>query len=52
MKSSTLLSDYIEFINEPKHLINPIREVRLLNNTFLEANTRTEWWVIPLFYTP
>jgi len=52
MSGPDLLKDYIEFINEPKHLINPIREARLMNNDFLEANTKTEWYMIPLFFTP
>ena len=40
--------DYLQFINEPKHLINPIRDVILFENPYIEMFTKTPWWMIPL----
>jgi 4-hydroxysphinganine ceramide fatty acyl 2-hydroxylase len=33
-------------------LINPIRDVRLFKNDFLESLTKTPWWMIPMCYLP
>lgn len=30
-------NEYVTFINEPKHLINPIRDITIFENRFLEA---------------
>lgn len=46
------LEEYIEFINEPKHLVNPIRSLKIFNSNFLEAFTKTPWYAIPLGWTP
>jgi 4-hydroxysphinganine ceramide fatty acyl 2-hydroxylase len=40
------------FINEPKHLVNPVRDIILFDNPFLEMFTRTPWYLIPLAYVP
>eukprot|EP00347_Sterkiella_histriomuscorum_P018373 403345748 len=40
--------DYITFINEPKHLVNPIRDVKLFENQFFELFTMTPWYFIPI----
>ena len=42
--------EYITFINEPKHLVNPIRDVILFENPFLELFTKSPWWLIPIAY--
>lgn len=52
MSSPTLLEDYVAFINEPKHLINPYRESRMFDSDFVEFFSKTPWYVIPLFYLP
>lgn len=43
--------DYVQWINEPKHIVNPIRDVKLFGNPFLEAITMSPWYLIPIFYT-
>lgn len=40
--------DYIAFINEPKHMINPVKDVLLLDNPIIELFTKTPWFFIPL----
>jgi 4-hydroxysphinganine ceramide fatty acyl 2-hydroxylase len=40
--------EYLKFVNEPKHLINPIRSIFLFDNFILENLTRTPWYFIPL----
>jgi hypothetical protein len=44
--------DYIQFINEPKHLVNPIRDVIVFDNKYMELITKTPWWLIILAYAP
>ncbi len=44
--------DYIQFINEPKHLVNPVREIRLFDNPILEYGVCTPWYYIPIAYLP
>jgi len=46
------LEEYVEFINEPKHLVNPIRSLRLFDNPILEFFTMTPWFAIPLGWAP
>lgn len=50
IKANLSWDDYITFINEPKHLVNPIRDIKLFENPFLEFFTMTPWWGIPLGY--
>jgi 4-hydroxysphinganine ceramide fatty acyl 2-hydroxylase len=33
-------------------LVNPIRDLRLFDNWFMEMVTKTHWWVIPSIYIP
>ena len=40
------------YINEPKHLVNPIRDIRLFDNWFLEMCSKAAWYVIPIAYSP
>ena len=42
--------EYITFINEPKHLVNPIRDVIVFDNPFLELFTKSPWWLIPIVW--
>jgi len=44
--------DYIQFINEPKHLVNPVRDIILFDNSFFEFFTMTPWYAIPLAWFP
>ena len=45
-------NDYMEYINEPKHLVNPVRDLWLFDFTPLEIATKTPAWLIPLAYIP
>jgi hypothetical protein len=42
--------EYITFINEPKHLVNPIRDIKIFDSWYLEMFTRTPWYFIPLAF--
>jgi 4-hydroxysphinganine ceramide fatty acyl 2-hydroxylase len=44
--------EYVTYINEPKHLVNPIRDIRLFDNNILEACSMAPWWLIPVAYIP
>ena len=44
--------DYVKFINDPKHMINPPRDIRMFDSDFLEAFSKTSWYIIPLFWSP
>jgi hypothetical protein len=44
--------NYIQFINEPKHLVNPVRGIRIFDSQFLEIVTSTPWYLIPIAYFP
>ena len=44
--------EYVQFINEPKHLVNPVRDIKLFDNPFLEIFTSTPWYLIPICYFP
>ena len=42
----------MKFINDPKLLINPVRDVKLFENPILEKLSMSPWWFIPLFWYP
>jgi len=44
-------ADYMKFIEEPKILVNPPRNVILFDTAFLERVTRAEWWHVPVFWS-
>ena len=46
------LDDYRKFVNEPKHFINPVRDIIMFENFVLEAGSRTPWYVVPIFWLP
>jgi 4-hydroxysphinganine ceramide fatty acyl 2-hydroxylase len=46
------LDEYAKYINEPKHLVNPARDVIMFDNWFLENGSKTPWWCIPFAYLP
>ena len=45
-------NEYILYVYEPKHLINPIRHVWLFESKILEFITLTPPWLIPIAYIP
>ncbi len=45
------LKDYLEFIHDPKHMIDP-PEAILFETNFLEFFTKTPWYVILLLWLP
>lgn len=44
--------EYTQYINEPKHLVNPVRNLYLFEFFPLELVTMTPFWLIPLFWFP
>jgi hypothetical protein len=44
--------NYIHYIQSPKVMTNPIRDVRLFENPILERFTMTPWYLIPLIWLP
>lgn len=44
--------DYVTYVNEPKHLINPVRDIRLFDHWFLEAGSKAPWFMVPIGYSP
>jgi 4-hydroxysphinganine ceramide fatty acyl 2-hydroxylase len=42
----------VQFIEEPKHLINPVRDVILFNSPYLEVFSKTPWYAIPIAWAP
>lgn len=45
------LKDYLEFIHDPKHMINP-PEAILFETKFLEFFTKTPWYAILILWVP
>jgi len=44
--------EYIQYINEPKHLINPVRDAKLFDSWYLEMLTKTPWFLVPIIWLP
>ena len=44
--------EYYRYINEPKHLVNPVRNLRLFESDFMELTTMAPWFLIPLIWIP
>ena len=44
--------EYINFINDPKHLTNPNEEHRMFHYDFCEIFSRTPWYHILIFWGP
>jgi len=42
----------MQYINEPKHLVNPVRNLWLFDFQPLEIVTMTPAWLIPVAYAP
>jgi len=42
----------VKFVDEPKHLINPVRDIILFNTPQLEFFSKTPWYAIPIAYFP
>jgi 4-hydroxysphinganine ceramide fatty acyl 2-hydroxylase len=43
--------EYVTFINEPKHFTNPVRDILLFHNWFLEAVSQGPMWHVPFVYS-
>ena len=43
--------DYLNFIHDPKHMINPPHAI-MFDNAFLEFFSKTPWYMIPIVYVP
>lgn len=46
------LEEYNQWSNEPKLLVNPVRDMKAFDNWFLELCSKTPWWLIPIVYFP
>jgi 4-hydroxysphinganine ceramide fatty acyl 2-hydroxylase len=44
--------EYVQFIVEPKLLINPVRDVILFDSPYLEVFSKTSWYTIPIGWSP
>jgi 4-hydroxysphinganine ceramide fatty acyl 2-hydroxylase len=44
--------EYVTYINEPKHLVNPIRDIKLFDHWFLEAGSKAPWWGVFVAWVP
>jgi 4-hydroxysphinganine ceramide fatty acyl 2-hydroxylase len=44
-------AEYLDFIHDPKHMINPPEAV-LFQTSFLEIFTKTPWYMIPILWGP
>jgi len=44
--------EYCTYINEPKHLVNPVRNLKIFEFFPLELVTMTPFWLIPVFWWP
>jgi len=44
--------EYMKFINEPKHLINPVRDVRMFEDNFSEWASKTPWYRVLIVWIP
>lgn len=44
--------EYIQWINEPKHLINPVRDLPLFPWTFAEAFSKSPWYCVVILWVP
>lgn len=51
-KANLNWDDYIEYINQPKHLVNPVRDIVLFDNYFLEFFSKTPWYGVPIAWLP
>jgi len=44
--------EYTKFINEPKHLVNPVRDVRMFDPDIVEYFSKTPWQAVPVVWIP
>ena len=43
--------EYMQFINEPKHFVNPVRDLKMFDSEFLEPFSKCPWYVIVIFWS-
>jgi hypothetical protein len=46
------VKEYSQFINEPKILTNPVRDMRLFESDFCEFFSKTPWYGVLLVHIP
>ena len=45
--------EYVKYVEEPKHLINPVRDIILFETRILDTLlTKTPWYAIPITWLP
>lgn len=42
--------EYMAFINEPKHFVNPVRDLKMFDNEYLEPFSKCPWYALPIFW--
>jgi len=52
LEAEYTFDEYVKFINEPKHLVNPVRDLQIFENPIIEALSKTPWFAIPIAYLP
>ena len=46
------MEEYVTYINEPKHFVNPVKDLLLFDNWFLETISKSEYWYIIVAFIP
>merc|ERR1719265_673581 len=44
--------EYIKYVEEPKHIINPVRDIIMFEKPYLEVFSKTPWYAIPITWLP
>lgn len=42
--------EYMDYINEPKQFINPVRDLILFDSSIVEPFTKCKWWIMAMFW--
>ena len=51
-KETADFDEYLQWINEPKHLINPVRDVIMFDDAFSEWVSKTPWYRVLIVWIP
>ena len=50
LRKNWTFEQYIKFINEPKVLLNPVRDLTLFYNPILEYGSKAPWYAVPIVW--
>lgn len=45
------LEEYMDFINEPKQFVNPVRDLKMFDNPYLEPLSKCPWYQPLIFWS-